>query len=84
MITFSSQEVKDGEWSDWKDIKGSEACQPVQCGHGYKNQKRSCSRSLGGKYCIENGNEVTEDVDFKTVPCQTDSCPGGLAGLLLR
>ena len=70
--------MKDGIWLGWKD---QESCMGMgdggfQCGTGYKGQKRKCDRSLGGKYCQDNGVDVIEDVQHRTTKCDMGKCPG--------
>ena len=73
--------MKDGEWGKLIDIPG-ERCQSTRevggylCGEGLKGQSKKCSRSLGGKYCTEQGEDIPEDVFFKTSPCKLNECPG--------
>ena len=72
--------MKDGIWLGWKDE--APGCQMIRdegfpCGPGYKGQKRKCERSLGGKYCQENGKDVKEDVLYRTTKCDMGKCPGG-------
>ena len=80
-IDSDTQDVRDGKWGEWEDIK-REPCHPtlrvggVSCGPGRKGQKRKCSRSLGGKYCTEAGEEVVDGLQFRTVRCEAETCPG--------
>ena len=73
--------MKHGVWESWKDIPG-EGCQSNRevggylCGEGLKGQRKKCSRSLGGKYCSEKGENILEDIFFKTSSCQLNKCPG--------
>ena len=48
------------------------------CGSGLKGQKRTCDRVLGGQYCP--GDDVGEDVMFRTTTCETRACPGEIEG----
>ena len=72
--------MKDGIWLEWEDVK--EECQTtgevesVPCGPGHRLQKRICERSLGGKYCSDNGKEVIRDVLYRTTKCSVGECPG--------
>ena len=66
-------------WLDWEDEESCNSLREVEgspCGPGYKGQRRRCERSLGGKYCQDNGKEIIEDVLHRTTKCQLAECPG--------
>ena len=71
----------------WKDIH-QEGCRPMikveeyLCGKGFREQNKTCSRTLGGKYCQdEDGNDVAEDIIFRTDMCEANPCPGQVSRL---
>ena len=76
-------DIKDGTWTSWQTV---EKCVGVTnigssnftCGPSRTLERRICSRSLGGKYCLdqETGVLVLNDVMMKTVPCDDVHCPG--------
>ena len=71
-------------WLDWEDVEHCNSVRKVEgspCGLGYKGQWRKCDRSLGGKYCQDNGKEVKEDVLYRTTKCQLAECPGRILKL---
>ena len=81
-------DIKDGTWSAWAPV-ASERCLGVKnigssnftCGPSRTLERRICSRSLGGKYCLdqETGVLVLNDVMMKTVPCDDVHCPGKIS-----
>ena len=69
--------MKDGIWLEWEDVEDCQTLRPgFSCGPGQKGQKKLCERSLGGKYCSDNGNEAIRDVLYRTTRCSVGECPG--------
>ena len=72
--------VEAGAWNSWEDSEGCKGGHSVEghlCGFGRQVQTRTCRRSLGGKYCQDDeGNEMTHDIQFKSVECPIGICPG--------
>ena len=76
------QEIKDGSWSDWKDLGDCEGLQEVEgvanysCGLGLKPRERNCARTLGGKFCQLDGEDYKGTVMRNSKMCHSGDCPG--------
>ena len=72
--------IEDGAWAGWEDSEGCKGGQTVggiQCGFGRQVRRRTCRRTLGGKYCQDDeGKEMKHDDQYKSVECRRGTCPG--------
>ena len=69
------KEIVDGEWSEWTDL---EECIYVQagntCGPGYKKQRRNCDRTLGGRFCKDEGADYKAGFMLQIIDCDSKPC----------
>ena len=83
-------DIKDGHWTDWADWGECEEFEMVgernyTCGKGLRLQRRNCSRTLGGRNCMNSeGFEVPDPFEVRYLTCSGRPCPGKLDTHVLR
>ena len=76
------KKIIDGKWTEWRDIVDCEGIQEVEgvpdyrCGLGYKQQEKSCVRTLGGTFCQLDGDDYKGTILRNSVKCHSGDCPG--------
>ena len=77
------KEIPDGFWTNWTDVgvcnglEKVEGLENYRCGEGYKTVERSCSRTLGGAFCIQDdGTDYRGVSERSVVTCDSGDCPG--------
>ena len=83
------KEIVDGSWSNWTDVgecKGLEKVEDLdkveglenyRCGEGHKTVERSCTRNVGGAFCIQDdGTDYRGVSERSVVTCDSGNCPG--------
>ena len=76
------KEIVNGKWSEWSDLgdcvglQEDEGVANYTCGLGYKQQQRSCTRTLGGKFCQVDGEDYRGRIERNSVECVSGDCHG--------
>ena len=80
------KEIPDGFWTNWTDVgacKGLEKVEGLEnyrCGEGHKTVERSCTRNVGGAFCIQDdGTDYRGVSERRSFICYSGDCPGELS-----